>query len=352
MRSQSLINAFSMVSQPTVSIIIPLYNQAATIHQTIASVLSQQMEDWELVVVDNGSDDGGGAIARTHNDIRIRYLSLPERSGGPGKPRNHGLDHARGEWILFLDGDDTIERDHLENLLQTAKEQPRAAVIAGHWQEYSADESTQRTLMSPAGYPYGQSDLPSLTIAAAPWAIHAAIIKRHILVPPYRWVEELDPYPSEDTAFWFRILSKHACAYSSCQGALYQRSPDSRNQAMNTARWLAGIQAVTESNVMFLQQMHLPLTSKHCEYLMRLYSSIYCLAHKQRDKQTTELALGLAQDWFSKCFALGGCTSLSLKARKVLGIKNFLWLTTLTKFLSFFSEICAVFVATALKHPL
>jgi glycosyltransferase involved in cell wall biosynthesis len=331
-----------MYGQPTISIIIPLYNQAASIGRTISSVLSQQMTDWEMIVVDNGSTDAGGAIAQGYNDTRIRHFSLPERSGGPGKPRNYGLDHARGEWVLFLDGDDAIESDHLTTLLQTAKEQSGATVIAGHWQEYSADAPTQRTLMPPAGYPNGLSELPTLTIAAAPWAIHAAIIQRHILVPPYRWVEELDPYPSEDTAFWFRILSKHACAYSPYQGALYQRSPDSRNQAMNTARWLAGIQAVTASNVMFLQQMHLPLTAKHCEYLMRLYSSIYCLARQRRDHQTAALALTLAQDWFSKCFALGGCTSLSLKARKVLGIKKFLWFSTLTKLLLIFRKVTLV----------
>jgi hypothetical protein len=325
-----------MSSQPNVSIIIPLYNQAASIGRTIASVLSQTMPDWELIVVDNGSADGSGTIAQGYKDDRIQHLSLPERSGGPGKPRNYGLAQTRGEWILFLDADDQIAPNHLANLLSTARENPAADIISGHWQEYPADVPTQRTLMAPAGYPTGLSELPSLTIAAAPWAVHAAILKRTILAPPYCWVEELDPYISEDTAFWFRILSKYSCAYSSNQGALYQRSPYSRNQAINTARWLAGNKAVTTSNVRFLQQTQLPLTAKHCEYLMRLYSSIYCLARQQRDHQTAAAALALAQDWFSKCFALGGCTSLSLKARKVLGIQRFLWITALPEFFQIF----------------
>jgi hypothetical protein len=332
-----------MTSEPTVSIIVPLYNQAQSVAKAIESVLAQTFCRWELIMINDGSTDGGADIVARYQDQRIKLFHRSKPSGGPGKPRNEGLTHARGEWVLFLDADDAIDPDHLAVLLNTTKEYPSAEIIAGHWQEYLADTPTQRTLMSPAGYPTGLSELPSLAIAAAPWAVHAAIVKRHILTPPYCWVEELDPHVSEDTAFWFRLLSRYSCAYSANQGALYQRSPDSRNQTLNTARWLAGNQAVTESNVSFLQQTQLPLTAKHCEYLMRLYSSIYCLARKQRDQQTAATAIALAQDWFSKCFALGGCTSLSLKARKVLGIQKFLWIATLPEFFQIFRRFSLSF---------
>jgi glycosyltransferase involved in cell wall biosynthesis len=313
-----------MQSQPTISIIVPLYNQAGFIGATITSVLSQSRSDWELIVVDNGSEDGGDAIANSYQDPRITLLTLPERSGGPGKPRNYGLSHARGEWILFLDADDTLESTHLETLLETAKENPTAAVIAGHWQEYPADLPRHRVLMSPAGYPTGAAELANLAIAFAPWAIHAAIVQRKILVFPYRWVEELDRYLSEDTAFWFRLLTKYSCAYSAGRGALYRKQPCSRNQYNQPEKWFTGLKAVTDSNVNFLKQQNLPLTAKHCESLMRLYSSIYLLARKHNNPEIVAASLTVASDWIEACSSLKGCTSLSLKVRKVFGLQRFL----------------------------
>lgn len=318
-----------MSAPPIISIIIPLYNQAAYVSSAIESVLGQSLSDWELIIVDNGSEDGGGAIAQSYSDPRIKLLNLPERSGGPGKPRNHGLNYAQGDWVLFLDADDTLESNHLETLLDTAQEHPTAAVIAGHWQEYPADAPMDRVLMPPAGYPQNASELPTLSVGFAPWAIHAAIVKRSILVPPYRWVEALDPYLSEDTAFWFRVLSKYPCAYSAGQGALYQKLPHSRNQVINPVVWLRGVRAVTDSNVSFLQDQGIPLSAKHCEIMMRLYSSIYLMAREHRDRQTAAIALGIAQYWLSECFMLKGCTSLSLKVRKVLGLSRFLFITSL-----------------------
>lgn len=91
---------------PRVSAIIPCYNAEATVARALRSVQAQTLDDWEAIVVDDGSQDGTAAtVAPFLDDPRIRYLRQP-RNAGAGPARNAGLDAARGRWVAFLDADD------------------------------------------------------------------------------------------------------------------------------------------------------------------------------------------------------------------------------------------------------
>lgn len=89
-----------------ISVIIPLYNSARFIGETLASVQSQTYSDWECIVVDDGSTDNGADIVRcmASSDGRIQYVY--QDNAGPSAARNHGLRLAKGEYIQFLDADD------------------------------------------------------------------------------------------------------------------------------------------------------------------------------------------------------------------------------------------------------
>lgn len=95
-----------------ISVVIPLYNKEASIAQSLKSVLSQEYDDFEVVIVDDGSTDGSVAVVEAINDPRIRLIK--QENGGPSKARNTGVKNAKGEWILFLDADDELEPDALE----------------------------------------------------------------------------------------------------------------------------------------------------------------------------------------------------------------------------------------------
>lgn len=84
---------------PQVSVIIPLYNKATYITDTIKSVTNQYFHDWEILVVDNASTDGGWEKVQQIQDSRIYFLQSPKQ--GPGAARNYGLTYAQGEWIQF-----------------------------------------------------------------------------------------------------------------------------------------------------------------------------------------------------------------------------------------------------------
>lgn len=95
-----------------ISVVIPLYNKEASITQSLKSVLSQEYDDFEVVIVDDGSTDGSVDVVEAINDPRIRLIK--QENGGPSKARNTGVKNAKGEWILFLDADDELEPDALE----------------------------------------------------------------------------------------------------------------------------------------------------------------------------------------------------------------------------------------------
>lgn len=99
-----------------VSVIVPVYNAAATIAETIASVYSQQYSNWELILVDDGSKDNSLEILSGYNDPRVKVFSQPNR--GVAAARNLGISKASGKYIAFLDADDLWRADKLQKSLE------------------------------------------------------------------------------------------------------------------------------------------------------------------------------------------------------------------------------------------
>lgn len=89
-----------------ITVVIPLYNKEASIAQSLKSVLSQEYDDFEVVIVDDGSTDGSVSRVEAMNNPRIRLIK--QENGGPSKARNTGVKNAKGEWVLFLDADDEL----------------------------------------------------------------------------------------------------------------------------------------------------------------------------------------------------------------------------------------------------
>jgi len=100
--------------QPIVSIIVPCYNQSLYLQKAIASLQAQTLQDWECIIVDDGSTDNSVEIAANMAlcDPRIRVIQ--KRNGGSASARNVGLDQAKGRYIQFLDADDMLDNEKLE----------------------------------------------------------------------------------------------------------------------------------------------------------------------------------------------------------------------------------------------
>lgn len=99
-----------------ISVIIPAYNAAKTIVCCVESLLSQTYQDWELIIMDDGSTDNTLDVCQSFQDKRIQVYHKP--NGGVSSARNYGMTYAKGEYIAFVDADDYLEPMYLEHLYQ------------------------------------------------------------------------------------------------------------------------------------------------------------------------------------------------------------------------------------------
>ena len=105
-----------------ISIIVPIYNTEQYLHRCIDSVLAQSYKDFELLLIDDGSKDSSGTICDEYAEKDSRVRVFHKENGGLTSARNAGLAIASGEWIMHLDGDDWIEQDMLERLIQKGED--------------------------------------------------------------------------------------------------------------------------------------------------------------------------------------------------------------------------------------
>lgn len=96
-----------------ISVIVPVYNAEKYLPRCIESIISQRNTEWELLLIDDGSQDNSGALCDDYagKDSRIRALHKP--NGGVSSARNVGLDNMKGEWVAFIDADDYVDQDFL-----------------------------------------------------------------------------------------------------------------------------------------------------------------------------------------------------------------------------------------------
>lgn len=121
-----------MMKEPKVSVIMPAYNSEKTINRAVKSVLNQTFEDFELIIVDNGSKDATKDLIKNIKDERIKYIyiDIPNVS----EARNRGLEDANGKYITFIDSDDEYRNNFLETLINKMERDKLELVTCGYFE--------------------------------------------------------------------------------------------------------------------------------------------------------------------------------------------------------------------------
>lgn len=130
------------VKAPSASIVIPCYNLAAYLPQTLESVRNQTRTDWEAVVVNDGSSDSTREVVRDflrrRRDGRFRYVE--QRNMGLPSARNTGIEHATGQFILPLDADDLLEPTFLEETVEVLETFPQFGIVYTHLRAFGSEQ--------------------------------------------------------------------------------------------------------------------------------------------------------------------------------------------------------------------
>lgn len=201
-----------MVS-PFFSIIMPVYNAAAFLERSVGSILRQTFQNFELILVDDGSTDNSGVIcdSLSQKDGKIKVLHIA--NGGPSRARNCGLDHAFGKWVVFIDSDDYVANDYLENFLKYNKEDEQTQVIQGF---HVVDEFNKEVEILPktlriCSYEFGRINIAEYNELVEKYRllhrheIWARTFSRKIIEQNrLRMDESLKSY--EDGVFWLNYL--------------------------------------------------------------------------------------------------------------------------------------------------
>jgi glycosyltransferase involved in cell wall biosynthesis len=124
----------------TVSIIIPIYNAQMYIEACLDSILKQTFQEFEVILVDDGSSDASGSICDYYAQKNKRITVFHRENAGVSASRNFGLAHSTGNYILFVDADDTIESDMLEGCIRLAEKNDAELVICS-FRYYMTDEN-------------------------------------------------------------------------------------------------------------------------------------------------------------------------------------------------------------------
>ena len=133
-----------MPSSPAVSVVIATYNRANFLSATIDSVLSQKFQNFELIVVDDGSTDDTRQTLRPYSS-RIRYFY--QENQGPSAARNLGAKYANSPWLAIQDSDDLCAPDHLEALYGYAKNHPESGMVFANGEYLDGPEHDRKTII-------------------------------------------------------------------------------------------------------------------------------------------------------------------------------------------------------------
>ena len=188
---------------PPISVVMPAYNAERTLKESVHSVLSQTYENFELIIVENGSTDNTKKLLKTFQDSRIRAFYLSENKGA-SYARNYAIRQAAGEWVAFLDSDDLWTREKLEKQVSFMERNdwPLLSFTGSSFIKNNGD-SLNYILHVPSTVCY--EELLKQNVVSC----SSVIARRDILLD--------HPFPEEkviheDFAVWLSILKEGSCA--------------------------------------------------------------------------------------------------------------------------------------------
>jgi glycosyltransferase involved in cell wall biosynthesis len=215
-----------MSTGPAVSVVIPLYNKASHITRALNSVFAQSVPPSEVIVIDDGSSDGGSGIAAEYAGKGVNLIEQDNR--GVSAARNKGISEARGDLVAFLDADDEWLPEHLATVARLTREYPGCGAYAQAFEVVA--NGGKRWIHSSEGIPAfpWEGVIPYYFRSATTYPIWTSAV-----VAP-RWVfASVGPFPvgvriGEDLDMWCRIALKYRIAFSTRVGAVYHQEADNR----------------------------------------------------------------------------------------------------------------------------
>ncbi|MEN2400340.1 glycosyltransferase family A protein [Flavobacterium sp. MC2016-06] len=244
---------------PRLSIITPCYNSEATLHLTLESVFKQKFQDWEVIIVNDGSADRTEEIALdwVKKDKRFKYFS--KENEGLGKTRNFGISKANGTYILPLDSDNLIESDFTLNALKIFEDNPDVGVVHGYAEFFGEREGLWKI-----------DDFDIQKMLVHNYIDACAVFKKELWQKVGGYDQNMPYQGHEDWEFWVSLASINTVFY---------------NLHLITFKYFVSSKSMIHSfnnEMVFLNQDY--IMKKHSKLFHEEYSKIFSSREKM-DKQ-------------------------------------------------------------------
>ncbi|MDT0677449.1 glycosyltransferase family 2 protein [Autumnicola musiva] len=196
--------------EPKISIVIPTFNRAHIIKDTLDSVLRQTFKNWECLVVDDGSNDDTGKLLKNYEQIdrRIKYIIRPEnRKKGANTCRNIGIEKSKGQYVQFLDSDDLLASDKLEIQLKMLETSGSNAIATCRWGGIGANQEKAKLYNGLPTYFSTRSPVELIEVygkALTFFPPHVFLVPKSVVLKAGNWNEDL--IINQDGEFFSRII--------------------------------------------------------------------------------------------------------------------------------------------------
>ncbi|MFT5251348.1 MAG: glycosyltransferase involved in cell wall biosynthesis [Flavobacteriales bacterium] len=218
---------------PLVSIIIPTYNRAHLISDTLNSVLAQTYTNWECIVVDDGSTDTTADVLASFfkKDARFQYHQRPtNRLKGAGTCRNIGFEMSKGSYIQYLDSDDLISENKLQEQIAILNSKSYYSIATCGWGRFLTLDGERLMIENLESYQSFESMelfLTALIHSKGYFPIHSYLINKKLIEKSGGWNEYLSL--NDDTEFLMRLFVNTEKIYFSSAALVYYRYANSTN---------------------------------------------------------------------------------------------------------------------------
>jgi hypothetical protein len=224
-----------------ISVVIALYNKAAYVLTAVQSALQQSFPAHEVIVVDDGSTDGGAQTLAGIDDPRLRVVR--QANAGVSAARNAGIALATGDWVAFLDADDWQHPDLLRGLAQAHAACPSAGLLGAPFRMVEQDARPEQVRWSSSPARFGIENVPDLRrrwMQSAPFASSSVAVRADLLRSMQPCFAVGESY-GEDLDLWFRVAERTPVALVKAELAAYRALGDglsARNCAISEPPFL------------------------------------------------------------------------------------------------------------------
>lgn len=204
-----------------ISVVIPLFNKESVIYTSISSVLRQSFQDFEIIVVDDGSTDKSVDVVQSYNDERIRIVQ--QTNQGVSAARNRGIEEAQGEYITFLDADDEWDKDYLLVQSQMIEKYPQCDVFATNYHYQHNNRKLSLPIINKLPFDTTDGILTNyfeVASCSSPPICSISIVVRKTVI------QSIGGFPigitsGEDLLTWAKLAAKFLIAYNKRALAIY-----------------------------------------------------------------------------------------------------------------------------------